>query len=437
MIEDILAKDLADLRKKLIDIMAEQRYFQCDVCTGNYKVTCDDTDIVCPPEQAFDYFMIYFGDKCFVAREKKTDKVRKDELKAVFNTLGEMVTYNSRLEKYNAIPEWDGIPRIDSFMKLVFNCDANPNFFRLYLTAIIGKMKEPEKCYVPYFFDFVGKKGVGKSHLHTFLVGVDHVTYLEPTSRVDDVCTQAYSNNSIVAVDDECVLTGGGANKFIAWSEDKLKAFVTRQFDVFSRKFMQPERRVRSFVFVRTSNEVKSSTDPDERRQIIFESRLPAKECRLWNYGSREFVQLMAEAKDYYEKHGIYKLTKADWAAVEQQQAEYFNDETTHYVIVRKFLEKQIALVNNNPGQLKLARLDGDYIIQWKDFDEYRRDDLRWNETINGRYFWKMMRGLEAKGMPIRITERRHKLFNNNYSTYAIIKQEAIEKEPAPGETVL
>ena len=39
---------------------------------------------------------------------------------------------------------------------------TNPSFFWLYMTAIIGKIKEPSKCYVPYFFDFVGHKGLEK-----------------------------------------------------------------------------------------------------------------------------------------------------------------------------------------------------------------------------------------------------------------------------------
>ena len=436
MIEEITAKDLAELRKKLIDIMYERRYFQCDVCTGNFKVSCDGTSTICSPDQAFDYFMVFFGDKCFLTRGKNALRVQRTDLRAVFNTLGEMVTYNSRLEEYNAIPEWDGIPRIDSFMKVVFDCETNPNFFFLFLTAIMGKMKEPEKCYVPYFFDFVGKKGVGKTHLHTMLVGADHATYLEPSSRIDDVLTQAYANNSIIAIDDECVLTGGGGNKFVTWSEDKLKAFVTRQFDVFSRKFMQPEKRVRSFVFVRTSNEIKSSTDPDERRQIIFESRLPPKECRLFRYGQNNFRQLLAEAKAYYERHGVYKLTKADWEAMEAQQAEYFNDETTHYVMIRKFLDKQLYLAANNPAELKLSRYGGEWIIQWKDFDEYRREELHWNESINGRYFWKMMRGLEAKGAPIKVLEGRS-ANTKSYCNYARILRDRLPKEPAPGEQVL
>ena len=412
MIEHVIAKDLAGLRLKLLDVITKNKYFQCDVCTGNFKVTCGDTDIVCGPEQAFDFFSVYFGDKCLIltntessdgSRKGSTRRISNADLKAIFKTIGTTVLYNSRLEKFNNIPKWDRIPRIQDFMKIVFNCDTNPHFFLLYLTAIIGKMENPEKAYVPFFFDFVGKKGVGKTLLHDFLVGEEHVIQIEPTSRSEEVLAQIYSHNAIIAVDDEGNLTAN--NEKNGWSEDKLKSFVTRREDVFSRKFLMAERRVRSFILVRTSNEIKSSTDPDERRQIIFESKLPPRVCRLFKYGKENFEQLMAEAKDYYLKNGVYQLTPEDWADVTRQQALYFNDETSYYVVVRKYVRSLLATAKYRPSELKLNKIGNHYVTQWLDFENYRINDLHSGISINGRLFWKIMRGLEAKGEPIRIRE--------------------------------
>ena len=76
MIDMIISKDFACMRRQLIDLMKEKRYFQCDICTGNYKINCDITNIVCPPEKAFDFFTVYFGDKCFVRQISESDDVR-------------------------------------------------------------------------------------------------------------------------------------------------------------------------------------------------------------------------------------------------------------------------------------------------------------------------------------------------------------------------
>ena len=403
MIDRIIAQDLAELRLKILEIMTAKKYFQCDICTGNYKVTCGDTDIVCPPEQAFDFFNVYFGDKCMIHSGSRISRISGADLKSLFRTIGTVVTYNSRKEMFDAIPKWDGIPRIQDFMRVVFECNANWHFFLLFMTAIVGKMADPQRAYVPFFFDFVGKKGVGKTLLHTLLVGQNHVIQVEPTSRTEEVLAQIYSHNAIIAVDDEGNLTAN--NEKGGWSEDKLKSFITRTEDVFSRKFMMAERRVRSFVFVRTSNEVKSSTDPDERRQIIFESRLPPRTCRLFKYGKENFQQLLAEAKAYFIKKGVYQLTPEDWADVTKQQAMYFNDETSYYVIVRKYVRYLMAEAKFRPDTLKLRRINGHFITQWVDFENYRINELHSSTVINGRLFWKIMRGLEAKGEPIRIRE--------------------------------
>lgn len=433
MIERIISKDFACMRQQIIGLMKEKRYFQCDVCTGNFKIACDETHIVCPPEKAFDFFAVYFGDKCFVRQVSESDdgaikaknvRLKREELRSIFNTIGEVVTFNSRLEEYHAIPEWDGVPRIDTFMRDVFQCSANPNFFRLYLTAIVGMMADPERTYVPYFFDFVGKKGVGKTYLHTMILGEDHVLLIEPTSRPEDVCAQIYSKNTIVAIDDECVMTGGGVDKRFGWTEDKLKAFVTRSVDVFSRKFMQPETRKRSFIFVRTSNSVKSSTDPDERRQIIFESGLPPQQTRLFMYGKENYQQLLAEAKAYYMEHGVYKLTTEDKADVTRQQAEYFNDETPYFLEVQKFINHMSNQIKVAPHLCKLSKYRGQYIIQWKDWEEYRTAELNSNISMSGTLFWKIVRGLEAKGAPIHISDERMTVKRGNRAMYAVLYTE-------------
>ena len=209
------------------------------------------------------------------------------------------------------------------------------------MTSVIGKIKEPGKCYVPYFFDFVGNKGIGKTVFSKRLLGKYAKEVRMQGSRKDDLLVEIYGSNLVIAIDDENTWVSNDGKDKNKFTYDEFKSFITTSVDTFSRKFAQPESHERSFVLVRTSNSVKQVWSTDERRQIIFESPLKEKECYIWkdNLDDNFFLQMLAEAKEYYEKNGLYKLDKEDDVAIKKQNLAYYNSETIEFLELLNFIK--------------------------------------------------------------------------------------------------
>lgn len=430
--QDIFATDLTDLQNKLVYIVNETRAIQYDECTGNYLVRYGHVESICSETEAKGHFRTIFMSHCYIKKTMSSndgmktvvERVTRDMLNDIFLVAGRVITFNSRLDFYNAIPKWDGIPRVDTFMKDLFECDASPNFFRLFLTSVLGKIKDPKNSYVPFFFDFIGNKGVGKSYLCPLLFGEDMVQILQPCSRAEDIYTQVYQFGSVIAIDDELKISGPKAQrKMHAWTADDLKAFVTCTRDTFSRKGMQLETHPRAFVFVRTSNEAKTTTEPDERRQIIFESKLPALECRLFNYGPEYYEQVLAEAKDYYEKHGMYKLTPEDWAEISIQQCMYANTETPEYIVVEEFIRVCKNRIELQNGTNKLFCWCGKYIATWNDFYEWQVNEknVKPDNVIKGNSFWLKIQSVSQTTRMCSVKQNAYMMGNKNKTVFCYI----------------
>ena len=401
----IVGKDLFDLAINVLDYIKRSGVIKYDICTGNYMCSLRLAhEESLSQVDMYNYFRLYFKDKVrywYKDGEGKTSlkPISELDLKNIFELITKHCTINSRASIYESIPKWDGIPRIATFMKVYMDCDAKPEFFLLLMTALVGKLKEPDKCYVPFFFDVCGNKGVGKSLLFRRLMGERFVTTIVPSQREDDVCTNIYSKGALIALDDECLLTQGRG--FSVWSEDKLKAFVTQAEDVFARKFQNVEYHPRGFVLCRTSNFVKSATDADERRQIIFESNLPARECRIRpeQLSDKYFEQMRAEAKDYYEKYGLYKMTRSDWDAVEVQQSDYTDDENIFISEIKEYLANVFNNIKLNNGKYyaKLSYGANEIVVTWELYRKWVTDKNTLAKPMSGLLFWKNIRSIAQK----------------------------------------
>lgn len=401
----IVGKDLLELSYNMLSYLKRTRYIEYDICTGNYQTSLkmahrnemNQLDM-------WNYFRIYFKDKARFWKESKKGEVvfspiTEEDLKNIFALISKHCTINSRRKVYDDIPEWDGTGRILNFMHDYYDCDARPTFFLLLMTAIVGKLKDPEECYVPFFFDLVGNKGTGKSLLFRRLLGEKYYTVIQPTAREDDVCSNIYTKGAVLAVDDECILTQGKG--FAVWSEDKLKNFVTLAEDVFSRKYQNVEYHPRGFILCRTSNMVNSATDADERRQIIFESRLRPRECRIHPdlLPDSFFVQMLAEAKAYYEKNGVYKMTQEDWDAVAEQQAQYVDEENIFACEINEFLGAIFEGIKKGDYTYCSHQQveDADYCTTWAHYNAWVNNTKQYGRAMSGRLFWKNIRLIEQK----------------------------------------
>lgn len=412
----ITGKTLDELAVKTMDFLQKTKLIQFDICTGCYKTTLTlaHKDVMSQRDM-WELFRVYFKDRIrYASKDRESGELRLKpisdlDLKSIFAFISNHCTYNSRAKMYEDIPAWDGKERIKEFLKMFYDCDANPNFFMLFMTAVVGKMKEPDKCYVPFFFDFCGEKGVGKSLMFKRILGNDLCIEIQLASREEDLCSAIYGKGAIIAVDDECHISE-------KWSDDRFKNFVTLDEDVFSRKFQDIERHKRAFVMCRTSNHVKSATDTDERRQIIFESKLPANTCRIWYDQVPEtyFVQLRAEAKAYYEANGIYKLTREDWEEVHRQQGYYIDDENSFaqsmYVFINAIYDDVYAELyqycyyipekNYPPEQAHI-------FVSWKHYAKWHNATHQPGLPMTGPAFWKNVRIASQKTKVLQGNMRR------------------------------
>lgn len=401
------AGSIAELTSQLVGLCRQNTLFVRDTVTGLYKSVFARKPLI-PEEQAQTIFETHFWDKLAIrtssydtdkesgetVRKYKYHDIKPQELKLLWRNVGLYSTFNSRKEFYDAIPQWDGVERIKTFMKKYFNCDTNPNFFLLLMTSLVAKFS-PRNDYCPYFFDIVAEqKGIGKSFLCKRLVDKKYVGFLKMSRNrgMSDFFVDAYDGNNAIVVDDECTWCGSGSDKI---SYDELKNLVTVSDDKFSRKGKQPEQHERSFIIIRTSNFVQQVFSTNERRQIIFECHLKEKECRIKEEDLPDefFRQMLAEAKQYYIEHnGIYQLTDDDQIEIKETNLNNYNWETKENYAILDY----ISAVREDPDKYgtKLAaqKFANDKWGSHKKYNDWCEEHRK--PALPARAFWRAVSAL-------------------------------------------
>lgn len=397
---------VAELSAKVLELCKENRLFERDTVTGLFRTVFSKKPLI-SAERAEMIFDLHFCDRLAIRTVSyKVDKntgdqirsasyrsIRPQELKLMWKSVATYCTFNSRKEFYDNIPEWDGEERIGTFMKKYFECDTNPNFFLLLMTCLVAKFS-PRNDYCPYFFDIVAKtKGIGKSLLCRRLLGGKYCGFLTfAVGRRDDFYVNAYDGNNAIVVDDECTWVSSSkiSGKI---SADEMKTLVSSPVDKFSRKFGQPEEHQRSFIIMRTSNDVNQVYSTNERRQIIFECHLKEQECRILDLPDEFFQQMLAEAKAYYRKHhGVYQLTDNDKLDVKSANLDNYNWETRENFAILDY----VKAVRNEPekwGAIMVAQKFS--TDKWGSYQKYTEwCDANRKPCLQARAFWRAVSAL-------------------------------------------
>lgn len=397
---------VAELSMKVVDVCKHNGLFERDVITGLFR-SCFSKKPLISAERAEMIFDLHFCDKLAIRTiSYKTNKetgeseknasyrlIKQPELKLLWKSVATYSTFNSRKEFFDAIPEWDGEERIGTFMKKYFECDTNPNFFLLLMTCLVAKFS-PRNDYCPYFFDIVASsKGIGKSLLCRRLLGGKYCGFLNfAVGRRDDFFVNAYDGNNAIVVDDEC--TWVSSSKSIGKiSPDEMKTLVSTPVDKFSRKMQQPEEHDRSFIIMRTSNDVNQVYSTNERRQIIFQCNLPEQECRILNLPDSFFEQMLAEAKVYYIKHhGVYQLTDDDKLEVKESNLDNYNWETKENYAILDYIA---AVRENNDKYGAILAAQKFANDKWGSHKKYNDwcDEHR-KPALPARAFWRAVTAL-------------------------------------------
>jgi predicted P-loop ATPase len=433
VIEKFIGDDYVDISLQLKNYLKENDMAGFDEATGLGFVKVGNSNYNnLTLKQMKTKLSLYFGDKIFLKVSEasgriKLTKVPTADRDPIFEEVIENIRYNSREQIYQDIPKWDGIERIKYFMKNYFLCDTNPNLFWLFMTSLVGMIKNPYEVYCPYFFDFVSEaKGVGKTLLLK-KISNGWFVFMSKGRSIDDLYVNAYSQNALIAIDDECFISDPDNGKGVSY--DFWKQFVTADKDVFSRKNMQPEMHRRSFIVCRTSNKVKTGYATDERRQIIFESTLGKEDCRILDLPNTFFAQLLAEAKVYFEKNGVYKLTDEDRRSIELQQLRYFNSEKNSYIDIKEYVDW--ARVKAQSGYqddkardclLKSDKITTGVGINWRTYRNYcMYCGKPMSQVWTSMTFWNCISAIAAKTGACSKQQMQPLMFKDEWEKYAVL----------------
>ncbi len=218
------------------------------------------------------------------------------------NTIHEVVTsmveentYHSVMEEFEKLPEWDGVERLDGWLKKNFGADADPEYlaqiFRKWLVAAVTRIYEPGAKF-DWLPIFEGHQGAGKSSFGKILFGEKYFT--------DRLSNLGEKESAAELLGVRCVEFAELAS-LRKHEMETVKGFITRQVDKFrpayGRKMIEIPRQI---VFFGTTNNSEYLRDTTGNRRFM-----PVKVGRL-NFKAlmRDRDQLWAEALFIY-KHGL------------------------------------------------------------------------------------------------------------------------------------
>ena len=149
----------------------------------------------------------------------------------------------------------------------------------------------------------------------------------------------------------------------------------------------------RSFIIMRTSNDVNQVYATNERRQIIFECHLKEQECRILDLPDEFFQQMLAEAKVYYRKHhGVYQLTDDDKLEVKTANLDNYNWETKENFAILGYVKAVRAEPEKWGANLAAKKFSSE---KWGSYEKYTEwCDQNRKPCLNSRAFWRSVEAL-------------------------------------------
>lgn len=161
--------------------------------------------------------------------------------------------------------KWDGVERIDNFLKDILKCRGDENYLRevsrMLFYGGISRVYEPGVKF-DYMFVLSGKQGIGKSTIVSWLA-LHHNNYREVTTIKD--------KEGI-----ECIMGGWMCefSELMAFrnrsTSEAIKAFITRQVDRCRLSYgYNISSFPRSCIFIGTTNETDYLTDETGNRRFL------------------------------------------------------------------------------------------------------------------------------------------------------------------------
>lgn len=245
-------------------------------------------------------------------------------------------SYHPVREYLNSLPEWDGLPRVDTLLIDYLgaeDCEYVRAVTRKTLCAAVARVKDPG-CKFDTMLVLCGPQGIGKSTLVHRLGGEWFSDSLTISDMKDKTAAEKLQGYWIVEIGELA-----GLRKL---DVETIKSFLSRQDDKYRASY---GRRVgshprQSIVIGTTNAEDGYLRDPTGGRRFWPVSVPTIGRKRIWDMTEEEIRQIWAEVLVLHRKEKLF-LSESLQVVAEQRQLEVMEtDEREGFV--REYLERKL-----------------------------------------------------------------------------------------------
>jgi len=255
-------------------------------------------------------------------------------LRASVARMAEENNFDSLTEYMNALPAWDGVPRIGPFFTRY--CSTEDTSYhtaagRYLFTALVGRALDPG-CKADGVIVLIGEQYQGKTSLvHALAPVVGNV------STAGKIALDAKDADTYRKMQGKTICEIAEMRGFGTREQEAIKDFISSTEDEWVPKYKELAHRVlRRTIFIATTNEREFLKDPTgNRRWFPVEVGKIDVEAVRWN-----LPQILAEATLLYQSEGV--LYEEAMRMVEEVHARHIKHSELHEPI-------QEALTKINP----------------------------------------------------------------------------------------
>ncbi len=303
--------------------------------------------------------------------------------------------YESRTNPFKEWLEslvWDGVPRVDTWFRKVFNATAPPleqyGLQDLYLAKVSRAWfcGAVARAYNPTVHEVVpvliGGQGMGKTSGLRYSAGKDE-WFIDTTV---DVATPGGAKDFLDTVRGRIVVEMSEGTQIRTKDQDKLKAFISKREDQYRKPYSRREEIFpRHFILAASSNRDNVFTDLTGNRRYY------PLYCHAASFSDRnevDRVQVWAEAKLMYDK-GEETYIHASWFPAMVMQ-EYATADNANVSMIESYLDNPN---NDNGVYTKVGAVITQEEIMFKVFGRTHvlansPEDHAWRSWISGTKCW-------------------------------------------------
>lgn len=294
--------------------------------------------------------------------------------------------------------EWDGVERIDCFLKDILKCNQDEEYLtqvsRMIFYGGISRLYEPG-CKFDYMPVLSGEQGIGKSTIIAWLA-LNDLFYKEVTTIEGKEGAECIEGGWICEFAELMALKK-------TQHQESMKAFVTRQVDKYRRPYSRYTSEIpRTCIFIGTTNEPDYLKDTTGNRRYL---PLYMKLGRGEMYNKEDYIkayiaQCWKEALYKYKKGDVYLTIPSEYydiIEVEREKAmvedlglqnvkNYLDTKEVGYrVCSKEILEEVFKKINKEMSRADTSMI-AKYMVKFPEWEKKPATNL--GEKYGVQRYW-------------------------------------------------